>query len=100
MNVKAKHLFCVVAYDVQNDRNRSRIAKLLAQYGVRINRSVFECMFTHRQIASVHNKIAKMIDPHEDMVAYYTICVDCFTKIVYQPEKRNLSRESKTIQVV
>ncbi len=88
----------MVAYDVQNDRHRNRIAKLLEHYGARINLSVFECMFTRGQMTKVQDKIAKMIDPREDTVVYYTICVDCFTKIVYQPGKRN--REIKTIQIV
>ena len=44
--VKAKKIFCVVAYDIQDDRSRIQISKILEKYGTRINYSVFECMFT------------------------------------------------------
>ncbi len=51
--VKAKKIFCVVAYDIQDDRSRIQISKILEKYGTRINYSVFECMFTDRQFQKI-----------------------------------------------
>ena len=31
--VKAKKIFCVVAYDIQDDRSRIQISKILEKYG-------------------------------------------------------------------
>jgi CRISPR-associated protein Cas2 len=41
---RAKRLFCVIAYDIQDDRKRAKVSKLLEKHGYRINFSVFECM--------------------------------------------------------
>jgi CRISPR-associated protein Cas2 len=46
---RATKIFCIVAYDVEDNRQRDKIAKLLEKYGIRINLSVFECMFTDTQ---------------------------------------------------
>ena len=40
--VKAKKIFCVVAYDIQDDRSRIQISKILEKYGTRNNYRVFE----------------------------------------------------------
>lgn len=86
--MKAKKIFCVVAYDVADDKRRYRVVKVVEKYGVRINFSVFECMFTERQFEKVQEKIAGIIRSREDTVVYYPICVNCFTRIVYQPDVR------------
>lgn len=87
--VKAKRIFCVVAYDITDDRCRNKVAKILQQYGVRINFSVFECMFTENQYQKVKQMIASKIDIRDDTIVYYQLCVNCFTKIAYQPERKS-----------
>lgn len=84
---KAKRVFCVVAYDVSDDRRRNRIVKILEKYGVRVNYSVYECMFTPLRFQKIQQAIFQKIDQKEDVVIYYPICVDCYTRIVYQPER-------------
>lgn len=93
----AKRIFCVVVYDVQSDRQRNKISKYLEKFGVRVNYSVFECMFTPRQLEDMQLKIQALIDAGEDSVVYYTICRDCYTKTVYQPRKKEVIR---TVRVV
>jgi CRISPR-associated protein Cas2 len=83
---RAKRLFCVVAYDVADDKRRSRIVKILEKYGVRANYSVFECMFTESQFLKVQQLLREKMKEKEDAIIYYPICVNCFTKIVYLPE--------------
>lgn len=95
--VRAKRLFCIVAYDIQDDRSRSRISKVLERYGVRINFSVFECMFTDIQFLQVQAKVEKFVNKHSDTVIYYPICVNCYTKIIYQPKRKQVM---KAIEIV
>jgi len=92
--VRAKRIFCVVAYDVADDKRRSWVVKVLEKYGVRVNFSVFECLFTEGQYRKVQQILENKIDKREDRIVYYPICVTCYTKIVYQPAK------AKTIQIV
>lgn len=85
--MRIKKTFYVIAYDIKDDRIREKISKLLEKYGVRVNYSVFECLFTDKQFLSVQEKIGKLINKRSDNVIYYYICLDCYTKIVYQPQK-------------
>ena len=94
---RAKKTFCVVAYDIKEDRKRARVSKILEKYGIRVNFSVFECMFTDIQLLQVQEKIKKILDKRSDTVIYYPICVNCYTKIIYQPAHRQTSR---TIEIV
>lgn len=88
MVMRAKKNFVVVAYDVSDDRRRSHVVKILEKVGVRINYSVFECMLTDVQYEKLRRNIGDKINQKEDRVVYYSICVDCYTKIVYQPASR------------
>lgn len=88
MVMRAKKNFVVVAYDVSDDRRRSRVVKIIEKVGVRINYSVFECLLTDAQYEKLKHDIGDKINPKEDTVVYYPICVDCYTKIVYQPALR------------
>lgn len=87
-SVKARKKFVVIAYDIVKDKQRNKIAKLLEDIGIRINFSVFECMLTSTQFADVQNEISKYVDKKTDTVVYYTLCVDCFAKIIVQPNNR------------
>jgi CRISPR-associated endoribonuclease Cas2 len=95
--VKAKRIFCVVAYDIENDKNRTRVSKILAKYGVRVNYSVFECMFTESQFLKAEAGIMKLLNEKKDRVIFYPICVDCYTRIIYRPK---MEKESNLIQII
>lgn len=88
MKKRSNKRMVVVAYDVSDDRRRSHVVKLLERVGVRINLSVFECMLTDSQYDSLRKEILECISTKEDTVAYYPICLNCYSQIVYQPEKR------------
>lgn len=94
---RAKRLFCVIAYDIENDRKRTKVAKLLEKCGYRINYSVFECMLTEKQYLTLRKQIESKIDSKSDTVVFYQICVDCYTKIVYQPKRRPAIRIVNTV---
>lgn len=77
----------VVAYDISNDRRRAKAVKILERVGVRVNFSVFECMLTERQYESLRDELLQVISLKEDTVVYYPICLNCYSRIVYQPHK-------------
>ena len=87
VNVKAKKLFLVVAYDISNSNKRNKISKLLEKHGTRINLSVFECMITKAKFLQLKTKIEPLIDNKTDSIVYYPICVDCYCKIERFPDK-------------
>lgn len=85
--MKARKSFIVIAYDIADDRRRYRVVKALKQYGTAINMSVYECMLTDSQFEKLCIRLRKLIDVESDKIVYYPICLDCYTKITYQPEK-------------
>ena len=87
---KTKKMFYVVVYDIEKDRTRLKVSKILEKYGMRVNYSVFECMFTESQLDKVWEQTGSLIDLRSDTVIYYRVCIDCYTKIIYQPLKRKV----------
>jgi CRISPR-associated protein Cas2 len=90
--MESRKIFCVIAYDVSDDKCRSKVVKILERYGVRVNFSVFECMLTPLQLKTIKSSIMPLLDVRSDSVVYYTICLNCYTKIEYQPPKKSNSK--------
>ena len=88
--MRAKKNFIVIAYDISDNLRRSRVSQLLERLGSWINYSVFECMITDNQYYKLQYEIEKIINYKEDVVAYYPICVNCYTKTNYSPIKRRI----------
>lgn len=89
--MKAIRIFCIVAYDVADTRRRNKLVKIIEKYGIRINYSVFECMFTAAQFQKIQEKTHALMNEKEDRIVYYPICLDCYAKIRYQPEFKTSS---------
>ena len=88
MVTRARKKFVVVAYDISSARRRNKVVKILQQYGRRINFSVFECMFSDGQLSAVREEIGSIINLSKDQVVYYQLCLGCYARAVYQPERR------------
>lgn len=95
--IKAKKLFVVVAYDIRSSGKRTKVSKNLEQYGVRINRSVFECMFTKDQFAKIKKEIKSKINPKTDVLVFYVLCINCYTKVERYPEQKANTDQIVTI---
>lgn len=95
--MRARKRFVVIAYDITDNRRRTKVADKILQYGGRINLSVFECMLTDSQLASLQADLSKLIDGKTDKIALYCLCVDCYTKITYIPDKKNTSNNATAV---
>jgi CRISPR-associated protein Cas2 len=74
--------FVVVAYDISDDKRRTRLHKKLKAYGLAVQYSVFECLLNRDQI----KQMKKMIQDHikttaGDRVRYYSLCESCRARI-------------------
>jgi CRISPR-associated protein Cas2 len=67
----------VIAYDISNDRRRYQVAGLLLHYGVRIQRSVFECELDSDDLTQLLDRAEKLIDPTWDVIHAYALCERC-----------------------
>ena len=76
----SKH-FVVVAYDISNDRRRTRLYKALLPFGTPVQFSVFECLVTEKELETLKQKVGKLIKPTLDHVRYYDLCAACRQRI-------------------
>ncbi len=70
-------MFLVVSYDIVDDRRRLRLAKVLVNYGHRVQKSVFECDLDDGRFLALKKAVDRLIDHEEDSVRYYSVCRRC-----------------------
>ena len=67
-----------IAYDIADDKRRVRLAKMLEDFGDRVQYSLFEAVL-HKsdELAELERRIWAVIDPEEDSVRIYALCRQC-----------------------
>ena len=70
-------MYYTVAYDITNDRRRNAVAKILLDFGSRIQFSVFECNTDRRAYLRLQDRLQDAINPKEDTVTFYHLCRSC-----------------------
>jgi CRISPR-associated protein Cas2 len=58
-------MLVVVSYDIVDDRRRQRLAKVLENYGQRVQKSVFECRLDEGRFLKLKKQVDKLIDLEE-----------------------------------
>ena len=84
-------MFYLVCYDVVSDRRRYRVARLLERYGMRVQKSVFECVLTPDIRESLQQRLERVIRADEDQVRFYPMSPRYRKKVLIlgeQPERR------------
>ena len=67
----------IVTYDVRDDRRRARISALLAKNGVRIQRSVFQCVLESGEMTEIVFTCEGILDLDVDVLQVFTMCEGC-----------------------
>ncbi len=65
--------FVIVAYDITQNRRRTRIMKRLKGMGFHIQKSVFECLLTTEQIRELRKMLLKEADEEKDTIRIYIL---------------------------
>ncbi|SLM31159.1 CRISPR-associated protein Cas2 [Desulfamplus magnetovallimortis] len=77
-------MFILVCFDIVDNRVRYRVVKTLKGYGVRVQKSVFECSdMTEHKFLKLVAAMEKLIDHGEDTVRYYPLCAGCVKRVEY-----------------
>ncbi|MFY9556705.1 MAG: CRISPR-associated endonuclease Cas2 [Blastocatellia bacterium] len=76
-------MFIVVAYDISDDKTRTRLHKTLRRFGERVQFSVFECILTSEMFEQMRGEVAAALE-HQELrcVRYYEICEGCRRRTV------------------
>ena len=73
--------FYVVAYDIPDDKRRTKIHKILRGFGQWTEFSLFECFLTKKELLQMRAKLDKYLDPRKDRVRIYLLCDACLPRI-------------------
>lgn len=83
--------FILVAYDISNDKRRTKLHNALLNHGTPVQYSVFECLLTEEEEKAMRQAVRRIIRPRRDHVRYYTLCADCVGRIEATAGKEALS---------
>lgn len=79
---KSSAVFCVIAFDIVDDRTRYRVVKELKAVADRVQKSVFECPdLREKDFLRLKRRLEKLIDAGEDTIRYYFLCQGCVRRI-------------------
>jgi CRISPR-associated protein Cas2 len=84
-------VFYLICYDITSDRRRNKVAHLFEGYGLRVQKSVFECVLTDTQLEMVNRKLEQYLNKQEDQVRFYPMSGHTRPKVVivgFQPERQ------------
>ncbi|MBN1626525.1 MAG: CRISPR-associated endonuclease Cas2 [Deltaproteobacteria bacterium] len=67
----------IVAYDIAHPRRLNRVAKIMKDYGVRVQKSIFEAEVDSKRFAEMKRRVRDVILEEEDGVKYFPLCEKC-----------------------
>ena len=67
----------IVAYDIADEKRLARVAKVIKDYGIRVQKSIFELEIAPQTFTEMKARIEKEIVPEEDGVKYFPLCEKC-----------------------
>ena len=71
----------VIAYDIPDDKRRTKVHKILLGYGKWTQYSLFECFLTSKQLVLLRSKLEEHLVARQDSVRFYPLCANCVSKV-------------------
>jgi CRISPR-associated protein Cas2 len=94
---RARRHFVVVSYDIPADRRRSRVCRLLKDYGERVQYSVFECLLRPEDLKRLRERLRPLLVLEEDDVRFYRLCENCRRKAVVWGRRKRRQWEKAVV---
>ncbi len=70
----------MICYDISEPKRLQRTAKVLENFGLRVQKSFFQCEITKERLSVLTEKIMQEIDVDEDYFFIYPLCESCTRK--------------------
>lgn len=67
----------IVAYDIADPRRLNKVAKVIKDYGIRVQKSIFEVAVNNNLFLEMKSRIEDIIEPTADGVKYFPLCEKC-----------------------
>ena len=87
---------CVIAYDIADDRRRTKLARLLLNLGERVQHSVFEAELSPREVEELLRRASKYVQEDESL-CIYPLCGACVPRVQRLGREGPLSDEDLCI---
>ena len=71
----------VIAYDIKDDKRRTRVFKILKSYATHVQYSIFETHVSQSDMVMLKYKLRQAIHLKEDSVFLYRQCANCNGRI-------------------
>lgn len=72
----------IVAYDIANPRRLNRIARVMKDYGVRVQKSIFEIEVNASTFAEMRFRAEDVMNRYEDGVKFFPLCDRCADTLI------------------
>ena len=67
----------IIFYDIRDASRLRKTARILEDYGTRVQKSFFEADLDDRDLDELWRRLGKVIDPSADGVKLFRLCRDC-----------------------
>jgi CRISPR-associated protein Cas2 len=78
---RAPTMCYVVAYDIPDDRRRTKVHQILTGFGKWTQYSLFECFLSRRDLILLQSKLSEYLIDTQDSVRFYPLCANCVTRV-------------------
>ena len=67
----------IVTYDIADPRRLNKVAKVVKDYGIRVQKSIFEVDVDDKRFIEMKARIEELIEVSADGVKYFPLCEKC-----------------------
>ena len=85
----------LIIYDIANPCRLAKVAKVISEYAVRVQKSVYEVNTTREVVKIIRNRVNKIIVENEDFVVYFELCEEDYQKQIKYGVGKNLKAEEE-----
>ena len=72
------YMFC---YDISDPKRLRKSAKILENYGIRVQLSFFQCEMKKQMMEELKEDLLSVINTKEDFLFVYPLCDDCSNSV-------------------
>ena len=72
----------MVCYDIANPKRLRKTAKVLENFGIRVQYSFFQCDSPSEKMQELKERVLQIIDKRKDSFFIYPLCADCSKKAI------------------
>jgi CRISPR-associated protein Cas2 len=76
-DIQRRNMIHIITYDISKPKRLRMVAKICEDYGVRVQKSVFECDLPENVFVEMWMRLIGVLDEEEDLLVSYRVCKSC-----------------------